>query len=108
MRLFAGLAIGVCVLGASHAGAAEQPPDMSALASIDDTTFDAQFRCPETLASDDERIDEYQRYLAWSRVHHADWSFKKRIDVRYGLLRRHGCVQTLRNAGSSAMPAFGP
>lgn len=91
-----------------YAIAAGDPTDRTVLAAIDDQTFDAQFRCPESLANDDDRVDEYQHYLAWSRVRHPDWSFKKRLDVRYGLLRRHACAQTLRNDASSALPAFGP
>jgi hypothetical protein len=103
----AGIALAAFSLAATWA-AAEQSPDTSALSSIDDPAFDSRFQCPGALASDDDRIDEYQRYLAWSRVRHPDWSFKKRMDVRYGLLRRHGCAATLRNIGSSAMPAFPP
>ena len=103
----AGLVFAALVVAPTFAAiAAEQPADTSGLAAIDDQMFDSQFQCPESLASDDDRIDEYQRYLVWSRIRHPDWNFKKRMDVRYGLLRRHGCAATLRNVGSSAMPAF--
>jgi len=107
MRARFALAV-IAVVSVQASAAAEQSSDPAVLAAIDDQTFDAQFQCPETLASDDERIDEYQRYLVWSRLRHADWNFKKRMDVRYGLLRRHGCAATLRNVGSSAQPAFPP
>jgi len=107
MQIVASAVVASCLLFAA-AVAAEHSPDTPALAAIDDQAFDSQFQCPESLASDDERIDEYQRYLVWSRIRHPDWSFKKRMDVRYGLLHRHGCAATLRNVGSSAMPAFPP
>jgi hypothetical protein len=106
MRVVASIVISVWLF--APAVAADLSGDPSVLASIDDAAFDAQFQCPESLASDDDRIDENQRYLAWSRIRHPDWNFKKRMDVRYGLLRRHACAATLRNVGSSAMPAFPP
>ena len=56
MRITACLILIACAL-IGPATAAEQSPDTSALAAIDDQAFDAQFQCPETLASDDERID---------------------------------------------------
>jgi len=84
---------------------AASPPDAPAL--LDDATFDANFQCPETLADQDAREDEFHRYLAWARAAHPDWSFRKRLDVRYGLLRRHACARTLANIASSARPPFG-
>ena len=74
----------------------------------DDATVDAQFQCPETLADNDSRIEEYARFLAWAREAHPDWNFRKRLDVRYGLLRRHACAVTLANMASSTKPPFGP
>jgi hypothetical protein len=73
---------------------------------LDDASFDAQFQCPETIRNADDRIEEMQRYVDWAREAHPDWSFRKRLDVRYGLLRRHACAQTLANIASSAQPAF--
>ncbi len=81
-------------------------PDTPAL--VDDATFDANFQCPETLADQDAREAEYQRYAAWARAAHPEWNFKKRLDVRYGLLRRHACAQTMANIASAERPAFGP
>jgi hypothetical protein len=73
---------------------------------LDDATFDAQFQCPETIHDADARIEEMQRYVDWVREVHPDWTFRKRLDVRYGLLRRHGCAQTLAKIASSAQAAF--
>jgi len=73
---------------------------------LDDAAFDAQFQCPETIHDADARIEEMQRYVDWAREVHPDWTFKKRLDVRYGLLRRHACAQTLAKIASSAQLAF--
>ncbi len=73
---------------------------------LDDAAFDAQFQCPETFREADARIEEFQRYVEWAREVHPDWNFRKRLDVRYGLLRRHNCAETLARIASSAQPAF--
>ncbi|HWD29352.1 MAG TPA: hypothetical protein VG387_19420 [Rhizomicrobium sp.] len=73
---------------------------------LDDAGFDAQFQCPETFRDADARIEEFQRYVEWTRETHPDWGFRKRLDVRYGLLRRHNCATTLAKIASSAQPAF--
>jgi hypothetical protein len=73
---------------------------------LDDATFDAQFQCPEAFRDADARIDEMQRFVEWTREVHPDWGFRKRLDVRYGLLRRHNCAATLAKIASSAQPAF--
>ncbi len=82
--------------------------DTAILADTDDASFDAAFQCPETLATPDDRESELQRYLAWAASRHPDWTFRKRLDVRYGLLRRHGCAATLARVAASARPAFAP
>jgi hypothetical protein len=98
MRILAGLII-VFGVFASHAAFADDPAD--------DAAFDAQFQCPETISDRDARIDELQRYQDWARDHHPDWTLRKRLDVRYGLLRRHACAVTLANVAASAQPPFG-
>ncbi len=82
---------------------AEAPPPL-----LDDATFDAQFQCPETLADADAREDALHRYAAWAKETHPDWNLRKRMDVRYGLLRRHACVATMANIADSAKPPFRP
>jgi hypothetical protein len=73
---------------------------------LDDAAFDAQFECPEAFRDADARIEEFQRYVEWAREVHPDWNFKKRLDVRFGLLRRHNCAETLARIASSAQSAF--
>jgi hypothetical protein len=80
--------------------------DVLILADMDDASFDAQFQCPETLANADEREEAFERYTTWVTLRHADWNFRKRLDVRAGLLRRHACTTTLANVSASALPAF--
>lgn len=101
MRIFVGTLAALSLFLALPARA-EDPPDQS------DAVFDAQFVCPETLADRDARIDEYEHYMDWAQEHHPDWNLRKRLDVRYGLLRRHECAQTLAHLASSQRPAFGP
>ena len=112
MRLFFGIVGAACILGFAplSALAQEQSDDTiansSSLSDIDDVTVDFRFQCPETLSSGDTRLDENARYYAWARARHPDWNFRKRVDVRYGLLRRHTCAVTLANITASAGPAF--
>jgi hypothetical protein len=80
--------------------------DVLILADMDDASFDAQFECPETLATADEREEAFERYTTWTTLRHPDWNFRKRLDVRGGLLRRHACATTLANVSASALPAF--
>lgn len=80
--------------------------DTVLLADMDDAAFDAQFACPETLASEDDRLEEFERYTAWAHLRHPDWNFQKRLEVRAGLLRRHACTATLANVTNSGQPAF--
>jgi hypothetical protein len=106
MRILAGMILAIVIGPAALAD--EVVDDPAALARIDDATLDAQFRCPETLVTADGRLDEIERYYVWARARHPDWNMKKRLDVRYGLLRRHACTVTLRNVASSVGPAFRP
>ena len=86
---------------------ARQEPDADAdPVPLDDAAFDAGFQCPQSYDSAESRMDEVARYFAWARLRHPDWSFRKKLDVRYGLLRRHACAVTLANLGSSARPPF--
>ncbi|HXC54435.1 MAG TPA: hypothetical protein VNU97_04005 [Rhizomicrobium sp.] len=108
MRVFAVTVVAFTML--SGAAFAADPDDAAtpAPAALDDAAFDAQFQCPEALADKDSRIDAYHRYVDWAKDQHPDWNFKKRLDVRYGLLRRHACAVTLANAAAAARPPFGP
>ena len=94
------------VASAAPAFAQTDPGDVQALALISDEAFDAQFQCPEN-ETPDQRTDDLQRYMSWAKVNHPDWSFRKRLDARYGLLRRHDCGETLSNLAASARPPFG-
>jgi hypothetical protein len=111
MRAIAGSVVAFALL-ASAAFAADPPAagpdDTVILAQIDDATYDAGFQCPETLASPELREDDLARFMAWAKHRHPDWNLRKRLDVRYGLLRRHGCAVTLSNIASSSQPAFRP
>jgi hypothetical protein len=110
MRIIAGMIVALSLLsGAAYAADADDGTagDTPAVAALDDAAFDAQFQCPETFADKDGRIDELERYQAWAREQHPDWNLRKRLDVRYGLLRRHACAVTLANVALSAQPPFG-
>jgi hypothetical protein len=106
VRFIITLAFAVVLAGAQ--GARADDADDTVLSVIDDAAFDDQFQCPETLTDADVRLDQYQRYDGWARLRHPDWSLRKRLDVRYGLLRRHSCAVTLANIAASARPPFQP
>jgi hypothetical protein len=107
MRAVAGSFVALVLLTAA-AAAGDLADDPSSLARIDDAAYDAGFQCPETLADPDQREEDLARFMAWAKLRHPDWNLKKRLDVRYGLLRRHGCAATLANIASSTKPAFAP
>ncbi|HUO89084.1 MAG TPA: hypothetical protein VMU08_07910 [Rhizomicrobium sp.] len=94
--------------GASAAEPGAAPDDSVIVANIDDATYDAGFQCPEGLGDPDAREEDLARFMAWAKLRHPDWNFRKRLDVRYGLLRRHACAVTLANITASAQPAFAP
>ncbi len=107
MRIGVGLIVALALLtGVAETAAAQDASDNDA--ARDDAAFDAQFQCPETIADKDARLEEIERYQAWASEHHPDWNLRKRLDVRYGLLRRHACAVTLANVAASARPPFGP
>ncbi len=110
MRFIITLALAAVLVGAQDARADDWDgaADDATLSAIDDATFDAQFQCPEAFADADARIDEFQRFDGWARLRHPDWNLRKRLDVRYGLLRRHACAVTLAKLVSSARPPFAP
>lgn len=112
MRFIITLVLAVVFVGGMVHGArsddSDNTADDTAVSAIDDATFDDQFQCPETLTDADARLDAYQRYDGWARLRHPDWNLRKRLDVRYGLLRRHSCAVTLANIAASARPAFQP
>lgn len=108
MRGAAAIVFAIVMIAGAPAFADDATPDSATPpAAADDAAFDGQFQCPETLADRDARIDEILGYQAWVREHHPEWNFRKRLDVRYGLLRRHACTVTLANLAASARPAFG-
>ena len=80
--------------------------DIVILADMDDATYDAQFVCPETLPTADDREEEFERYTTWAHLRHADWNFQTRLAVRTALLRRHACTATLAKVTSSGQAAF--
>ena len=108
MRSIAGPVIALALLASAASAADTSPDDSVILAHIDDATYDAGFQCPETLASPELREDDLVRFMAWAKLRHPDWNLRKRLDVRYGLLRRHGCAATLANIATSSQPAFRP
>ena len=109
MRLFtvALVAFTILPLAALAQDAAPAAPADPAPPAID-AAFDANFQCPETLPDNDSRIEEYSAWTAWAKANHPDWTFKKRLDVRYGLLRHHACQMTLAAIANAEKPAFGP
>jgi hypothetical protein len=108
MRIAAGFVLAFGLLAPAASFAHDAPDDTPALAALDDETVDNQFQCPETIVDADARSDALQRYMDWARERHPDWNFRKRLDVRYGLLRRHACLQTLANLAASQRPPFAP
>ncbi len=95
-------------LPAAPAPRTEAPVADAPVVLADDASFDAAFQCPETFRSADLRLEEFQRYVAWAKEAHPDWNLRKRMNVRYGLLRRHGCTATLANIAGSTRPPFAP
>jgi hypothetical protein len=104
--MYRAFAIAAVLLSATPAFAQNDTGEVPAPAMISDDSFDAQFACPETIESADQRVEDLQHYMTWAKVNHPDWSLRKRLAVRYGLLRRHACTTTLANLAASALPPF--
>lgn len=111
MRIFAIALMAGLVGGVAQGALADDSTDTTGevrVVALDDTAFDAQFQCPETITDPDARIDAFARYTEWARQQHPDWNLRKRLDVRYGLLRRHACAVTLAKLAESHRAPFAP
>ena len=90
--------IGFCALLLAKSLAADP------LAATDEE-FSAAFRCPETLASDDERNRANDQFSAWLHAHHPGWTLQQILQFRAGLLASHHCQTALTSVPA---PAAGP
>ena len=110
MRLAALTIVAFIAATAAHAtplGDADKAGiDLVILADMDDAAYDAQFACPETLPTADDREEEFGRFTAWAHLRHPGWNFQQRLEARTGLLRRHACTDTLAKVTASGQPAF--
>jgi hypothetical protein len=62
-----------------------------------DAEVDAAFRCPETLASDNDRRLALVDYFHTIQRLHPDWSVAKAVEFKKTLLVRHQCADSLRD-----------
>lgn len=92
-----------CVFS-SRQDAAAQParqaqPTVTSLPvdQLSEQQFDAQFRCPETYATDDESRSGLAESVQWYGTHHSQVTVEGVVNFRMKLLTEHGCTKTLAN-----------
>jgi hypothetical protein len=109
-----GLILATSIVGNIQASDAKLPPDKwtseeRRIAAMDDTTFDAQYKCPEMYTSDEAKQGEAQTFLFWIETRHGAWTLKDALNYRYGMFEKHHCVVTLRNIEENdGVPAHQP
>jgi len=86
---------------AAHAQAISTP------VQSENSQFDGQFRCPESLADDAARDREIAGYVDWAAKQHPNWTSKEVIANRYRLLTLHHCTATLNTISRNASLAGG-
>ena len=86
----------------SYAADSLRGDETQAMAS-DSSVEDGQFKCPETLTSLIERTHEMERFLAWAKRHHPEWTNGQIVEFRVAVLKTHKCVKTLENIQSAKM-----
>jgi len=64
---------------------------------MSDLQFDAQFRCPESLPSQQARNQAVREYVDWVRQNHGNWTVTQLSTFSFRLLEKHDCAQTLKN-----------
>jgi hypothetical protein len=70
----------------------------SPITEFSDAEFDAQFKCPESLVSEDEQKAATRDFLDWIGARHPTWNTLREIGVsRMYFLERHNCSETLNN-----------
>ncbi len=55
------------------------------------------FQCPESLQTQDERIEDLAKFLKWAKSQHPDWTTDQIIALRVSVLKQHHCDKTIAN-----------
>ena len=96
----------VAVLGAlfAQSPARAQTHDLTEIPPppLTDAALDTAFRCPESLAGDDERRQALVDYFHWAGARHPNWSVAAAVEFRKTLLVRHQCAVSLRDLADYA------
>jgi hypothetical protein len=64
---------------------------------LSDAAFSQSFRCPESLPTDQARMDEALRFLFWAKQRHPDLTVSKIAELRVKFLEEHHCDKALKN-----------
>lgn len=94
MRLLP-MAVGALLLGSNTAGA--QSPASSAPRAMSDSAVIAQFRCPESYATADSANRATLEFVRWAQNRQPAMTMAEFVELRYRLLEKHKCTETLRN-----------
>jgi len=73
------------------------PIDARDLRLLNEAEFDAQFRFPESYATDAERKVALKQFLDWISTHYPELTIEKFAELRIGILEKHECKETLKN-----------
>jgi len=58
---------------------------------------DGKFRCPEKLSNLNERKQEVEAFLTWTRRRHPRWTLEQIMTFRIAVLTKQGCSETIAN-----------
>lgn len=70
---------------------------LAATPHMSDSQFDAKFRCPESLPSEQAKDQAVRQYVDWARQDHGNWTVTQLATFRFRLLEKHDCEETLKN-----------
>jgi hypothetical protein len=77
-------------------GPGAPPESNKPITELSDAEFDALFRCPESIGSDEEREHAMRDFLRWIHASHPDWNtIAKIVYTRMFFLEKHECTKTL-------------
>lgn len=75
----------------------------TATTSAASQNYPKNFKCPESLPTDEAKQEALNDFLLWAQKQHKDWTLEQIIKLRVDLLNKYQCNQTLSNIKSSEL-----
>jgi len=65
------------------------------------TGYPSRFVCPESLPTEEARLEAARQFAVWAQGAHPDWDLNRFVDYRMALLTEHHCDETLANIAAN-------